>query len=294
MKHRLLFSLIIISAALILTSARGRRQAAAPSLALEWQSVAPGAQYAKFEGELFGCAQTFSVFRYSPRRMTTDIVSDPGLYPSRAADCPIAVDTLRPATTTSGFGERYEALAALNGSYFNTSTLYPTTFVRDECETEGTTLCSETFRVDGCVATDGRRLRIFAADSASCHSVSPQCKDALASGPLLISDGRPRTSWPESSFFTGRHPRTVIGIGSDRRIYLIVIDGRNGTHASGTTIAETTELCRLLGLRDALNLDGGGSSTLWLCGKGVVSHPSDNGRWDNAGERVVPNAVVVR
>ena len=54
------------------------------------------------------------------------------------------------------------------------------------------------------------------------------------------------------------------------------------------------DIARLLGLVDALNLDGGGSSTLWTARKGVLNHPYDNHRFDHAGERAVPNCIVVR
>ena len=53
---------------------------------------------------------------------------------------------------------------------------------------------------------------------------------------------------------------------------------------------------RVLGGEDALNLDGGGSTTLWLSGasdNGVVNYPCDNGRFDHAGERKVPNILYI-
>ena len=60
------------------------------------------------------------------------------------------------------------------------------------------------------------------------------------------------------------------------------------------TIAELTRLARELGLTDALNLDGGGSSTLWTLPAGVINHPSDNGVFDALGQRIIPNAIVVK
>ena len=53
-------------------------------------------------------------------------------------------------------------------------------------------------------------------------------------------------------------------------------------------------VAKMFGLKDALNLDGGGSSTLWTKPAGVVSHPYDNRRFDHYGQRSVPNIVVVR
>lgn len=75
---------------------------------------------------------------------------------------------------------------------------------------------------------------------------------------------------------------------------MAVIDGRFRGEGEGATIAETAYIARLLGLVEALNLDGGGSSTLWTARKGVLNHPYDNHRFDHAGERAVPNCIVVR
>ena len=47
-------------------------------------------------------------------------------------------------------------------------------------------------------------------------------------------------------------------------------------------------------MTDAINLDGGGSSTLWTDETGVINHPYDNKKWDHAGERRVPNILIAR
>ena len=61
-------------------------------------------------------------------------------------------------------------------------------------------------------------------------------------------------------------------------------------------IPELAHLIRILGGKDALNLDGGGSTTLWLSGaadNGIVNYPCDNKRFDHVGERKVPNILYV-
>ena len=75
---------------------------------------------------------------------------------------------------------------------------------------------------------------------------------------------------------------------------MAVIDGRFKGQGDGATIAETAYIARQLGLTEALNLDGGGSSTLWTAQEGVLNHPYDNRRFDHEGERGVPNCIVVR
>jgi exopolysaccharide biosynthesis protein len=49
-----------------------------------------------------------------------------------------------------------------------------------------------------------------------------------------------------------------------------------------------------MGATDALNLDGGGSSTLYIQGYGVINYPCDNGIYDHEGERAVPSVLLVK
>ncbi len=74
---------------------------------------------------------------------------------------------------------------------------------------------------------------------------------------------------------------------------MLVADGRH-INAQGFSLYELTKIMRWLGCTKAINFDGGGSSTLWVEGKGVVNHPSDNAKWDNAGERKVANIMFLK
>ena len=109
---------------------------------------------------------------------------------------------------------------------------------------------------------------------------------------LLASAGRLVKDWgPEKArdgFATERHPRTVIGTAGDGRIWLIAVDGRNKTLSLGMSFAELQALVTRVGLVDALNLDGGGSTTMVVKGA-VVNHPSDA-----TGPRKVSDAIIVR
>ena len=96
-----------------------------------------------------------------------------------------------------------------------------------------------------------------------------------------------------AQFYDRRHPRTAIGKDDSGNIYLVVIDGRFKGKADGASIFETAYICHLLGMTDAINLDGGGSSALWSSETGVINHPRDNRKFDHEGERSVPNLVVV-
>ncbi len=96
------------------------------------------------------------------------------------------------------------------------------------------------------------------------------------------------TEKPRDGFTTERHPRTVIGTAGDGRIWLITVDGRNKALSLGMNFAELQALVTRVGLVNALNLDGGGSTTMVARGA-VVNHPSDA-----TGPRKVSDAIVVR
>lgn len=84
-----------------------------------------------------------------------------------------------------------------------------------------------------------------------------------------------------------RHPRTAIGISRDARtLLLLVVDGRT-TRSVGMTLVELAEQMRRLGAWQALNFDGGGSTTMVVDGA-IVNAPSDT-----TGERAVGNALLV-
>ena len=94
----------------------------------------------------------------------------------------------------------------------------------------------------------------------------------------------------EPSFYYGwahkRNPRTIAGVDGHGRTVLVTADGRS-TNSLGLSITESAQVARALGLRDAINLDGGGSTTMVVDGD-VVNDPSDA-----TGERPVGDAVLV-
>ena len=83
---------------------------------------------------------------------------------------------------------------------------------------------------------------------------------------------------PSSSFFgsfvASRQPRTLAGVRGDGSLLLVTVDGRAPGWSAGMTLREAARLMRSLGARDALNLDGDGSSTMAVRGQ-VVNRPSD-------------------
>src|SRR5262249_33606533 len=109
---------------------------------------------------------------------------------------------------------------------------------------------------------------------------------------LLLRNGREITEWKEeglsAGFETTRHPRTMIGVDRDGEVWLVTVDGRQPWLSLGMTFAELKRLANRIGLESALNLDGGGSTTMGLKGGWVLNHPSDE-----TGPRTVSDAIVV-
>ena len=90
-----------------------------------------------------------------------------------------------------------------------------------------------------------------------------------------------------ATFTHFRHPRTLIGVDARGFIWLVAVDGRQADHSVGMAFSDLQRLCDRIGLRDALNLDGGGSTTMWVNGQ-VINRPSDP-----AGPRAVSDAILV-
>jgi exopolysaccharide biosynthesis protein len=116
-------------------------------------------------------------------------------------------------------------------------------------------------------------------------------RDAVSGAGLLLLNGREFHEWTDeglaAGFDTTRHPRTLIGEDTSGGIWLITVDGRQPALSLGMSFTELQGLARRLGLRSALNLDGGGSTTMVVRGT-IVNHPSDP-----TGPRQVSDAILV-
>ena len=115
----------------------------------------------------------------------------------------------------------------------------------------------------------------------------PQALDVMGGNPLLVKDGRILVPRWCGFAFCNRHPRTGIGVTPSGEVVLVTVDGRQPRRSVGMTLAGFARLFRSLGASDAINLDGGGSTTMVVRGR-VVNRPSDR-----AGERRVGSAILV-
>lgn len=114
-------------------------------------------------------------------------------------------------------------------------------------------------------------------------------RTAIGAGPMLIEDGRIRITADEEVFFgtsiPRTHPRTAAGITADGDLLLLVVDGRQPA-SRGVNLEELAAILWNLDAVDALNLDGGGSSTM------VVAGVRLNSPVGGAVERPVVSALV--
>jgi hypothetical protein len=120
-------------------------------------------------------------------------------------------------------------------------------------------------------------------------------RQAVGGFPVLVRDGRidPQVDSAGNAGFRGPNPRTAIGIAADgRRLLLVTNDGRQAGYSAGMSLRELAALFVALGARDALNLDGGGSTTLVVAdganGFRIANRPSDR-----SGDRGVGDGVFV-
>ncbi|MDR0834039.1 MAG: phosphodiester glycosidase family protein [Candidatus Symbiothrix sp.] len=195
---------------------------------------------------------------------------------------------------TSELCKQVDAIAGVNASFFDMKNGGAIDFVR----VNGTILhktrkISE--RSNAAFAIYKRGVQILERDTIDAnweHTID--CKNVIVAGPLIMKNGE-AVKFSKDAFNKNRHPRTCIATKTDGRVLLIVVDGRNA-NAAGMSLNELYVLAKSLDCADAMNLDGGGSSTMYVRGEdtnGVVNYPSDNQQFDHEGERRVANVIYV-
>ena len=203
-------------------------------------------------------------------------------------------------TKTSEMALKHNAVAAVNGSFFDMDQHFPVCFLRIDSvnlgeNTPGKDTVNRKYYQYGTLCLSGDSVLILKTGSSRRWEETLPYPDIMTAGPLLIWHDTLQPMRDDRTFVTNRHNRTAVGIREDGTMLLIVADGRH-KEAEGLSLTELQQILRWLGCRDALNLDGGGSTTMFVnLGdyQGVINCPSDNGRFDHEGERGVSNAVLL-
>lgn len=211
----------------------------------------------------------------------------------------------QPRETVDALASRRDGvIAAINAGFFSMETGRPTAFLKIRGD-----VVSGTARPRGAVGIlerkgrtallfDRLRVRIrpggrplYEPLLGSSARDWANTTSGVGGAGLLLLDGRELPDWTDeriaAGFETTRHPRTLIGVDPAGFIWLVTVDGRSPERSLGMSFAELQGLSRRLGLRSALNLDGGGSTTMWIQGR-IVNHPSDA-----EGPREVSDALLV-
>ena len=237
---------------------------------------------------IFDSPQTISVIKFSPANFSLKVVQPEMVTPA------------------SEVGEENNADFVINACYWAVTTGVPTTFVKSEGEVLSKTHPAALPRVNGLMLMHKDGIEIVRSYAAPNYpGLVEKCDNIIACGPILLDDGEvvdysyildseEYKMVRQHKFFLTRHPRSAIGCNAQGEIFLVVADGRFEDRAEGLSIEELTKVCRWLGMVEAMNLDGGGSSTLWCQKYGVINHPCDNRKFDNEGERSVSSCLVVK
>lgn len=201
--------------------------------------------------------------------------------------------------TTSGFGIRDTAIAAVNGNFFDVKNGGSVDFVRVNGNTTNTNRLEKNgnraFHQQAAIVIDNGKIAIKKWDQTLDWEKNLKEKNVLLNGPLLALNGI-NEALDTVAFNRLRHPRTCLGIKPNGRVILLTVDGRND-NSSGMSLFELGKIMRWLGCTSAINFDGGGSTTLWINGypdNGVINYPTDNKKWDHEGQRKVANVILIK
>lgn len=268
--------------------------------------IAPGLTYYSFEGY----DQVSSAFQ-----MVYVIELD--LY---SEEYYLDFEYVNPEDSLSSVMLRNEGIAGINATYESESVFLKVDgMVYSEVDWEPDHIMF--WKHDGVIFGEGRKIGIAYGGQDRQKSIQlysdMSVKNIFAGSPMLIDDYEPVGETFVPSDYTLeelngfeyedyrrhqglRHPRTAVALTDDNDLLLIVVDGRRPGKAEGMNAKELTMfLKKHFAVRWALNMDGGGSSTMCIKGKGapntnVVNFPTDNNREDHYGQRSVCTHLIVK
>ena len=216
---------------------------------------------------------------------------------------------------TSLIAQNANALAAINGTFFDTKNGGSVDFIKIDDKILDTTRHNGKKlgeHQQAAIAIKGNKVVIIhARDSVDFGwEKKLKYKNVMVTGPLLIENGQP---YPlsKSVFSQNRHPRTCACVTNKNEVLMVTIDGRTA-ESNGVSLPELTQILLQLDCKNAINFDGGGSSTLWINpqtaqnvpntvrrtpngeGSGIMNMPCDNKKFDHEGERKVSNIFMVK
>jgi len=259
-------------------------QTAADSLSIvsiQWniEKVRKGVVWKNAQTTVFGSPQSIHILEIKPTKRNRLAIG-------------FCVDTL---ITTSSLCNQANAIAGVNASFFDMKNGGSVDYMR----VDGKMIH------EGSIAARANAALVFQKKNVSIVK-QPQGNDSLwahklvgdnimVTGPFLVDRGIMENL--QNSSDAPRHPRTCIATRFNETILLVTVDGRHDGKAAGMSLYELAFFLKILGAKQAANLDGGGSTTMFIKNKGrngVVNYPSDNQKFDHEGERKVANIVYIK
>lgn len=187
---------------------------------------------------------------------------------------------------TSNMAESVGATIAVNGDYYGART---TGYVIRNGQLLRSTKASDD-QEDMVIWADGSMSIIREGDITAQELLDQGAIQVLSFGPGLVIDGEIAVdSDDEVGKAMANNPRTAIGYISDNHYVLVVADGRT-SESTGLSLLELAQFMKNLGVSQAYNLDGGGSSTMYYNGQ-VINNPTTNG--NKISERAVSDILYV-
>lgn len=194
--------------------------------------------------------------------------------------------------TTSSFAKSKNAVAAINGGFFNMDSGGSVTYFEMNdtviSRTRPSKLkwgISKNIINGAIIVANDYNITIQLANTDQFYELSKQEEAVLVAGPLLLLNSE-ILQLPNVKFVNDRHPRTCLCLKKESIVF-ITIDGRS-KDAEGMSLIELQDFLLDMGCIDAINLDGGGSTTMWSKDRGIVNFPSDK-----LGERPVSNSILI-
>lgn len=218
-------------------------------------------------------SNTISIKTYT-RNDTTIYVADIYLDDGQTIQSALAGSTYgRNVTdTTSSIAESVDATIAINGDFYGARS---SGYVIRNGQLLRSTMASSD-QEDLVLWDDGTMSIIVEGEISAQELVDKGALQVFSFGPGLVIDGKISvTSSDEVGKAMASNPRTAIGYIGDNHYVLVVADGRTSASV-GLSLLELAEFMESLGVTQAYNLDGGGSSTMYYDGE-VINNPTTNG-----------------
>lgn len=194
---------------------------------------------------------------------------------------------------TSIFSKNNNALAAINGGFFDMDKGGSVTYFELNDTVISNTRSnkikwgvSDSIINGAVIFKPNNTIEIEPKKTEEFYSKSNKELAVIITGPVLIYKTR-KAKLADIEFINKRHPRTCLCETKESTL-LITVDGRSKI-ADGMNLFELQDYLKNIGCLNAINLDGGGSTTMWIKGKGIVNNPSDS-----TGERPVANVLLIK